>query len=110
MRVMAAMSPGPAARMLTSLIAYGEISPIRKEKAPERGSGASRFHTRCSAPVAEQPQQHHEQVDEVEIERQRAHHRLAAGDGAVVHRAIHFLDPLRVPAGEAGETDQPGDR
>jgi hypothetical protein len=32
-----------------------------------------------SAAVAEQPQQHHEHVDEVEIERQRAHHRLAAG-------------------------------
>ena len=37
-----------------------------------------------SAAVAEQPQQHQEEVDEVEIEPQRAHDRLPAGDGAVV--------------------------
>ena len=37
-----------------------------------------------SASVAEEAQQHQEQVDEVEIEPQRTHHRFAAGDGAVV--------------------------
>src|SRR5262245_17718905 len=56
-----------------------------------------------SAPVAEQPQQHHEQVDEVEIERQRTHHGLAASDRSVVHGIIHLLDLLRIPGGEAGE-------
>src|SRR4029077_10196664 len=56
-----------------------------------------------STAVAEQPQQHHEHVDEVEVERQRAHHCLAAGDGAVVLDIIHFLDLLGVPGGQAGE-------
>ena len=62
-----------------------------------------------SAAVAEQPQQHQEQVDEVEIEPQRAHDRLAAGDGAVVHRAVHLLDVLRVVGGEPDEHEHAND-
>jgi hypothetical protein len=46
-----------------------------------------------------------EEVDEVEIEPQRAHDRLAAGDGAVVHRAVHLFDVLRVVGGEPGEDE-----
>ena len=62
-----------------------------------------------SAAVAEQPQQHQEQVDEVEIEPQRAHDRLAAGDGTVVHRAVHLLDVLRVVGGEPDEHEHADD-
>ena len=43
----------------------------------------------ASAAVADQAQQHQKQVDEVEIERQRAHHRLASGRLAVVGGVIH---------------------
>src|SRR3954467_10035741 len=63
-----------------------------------------------SAPVAEQAQHHQEQVDEVEVERERAHHSLAATDGAVIVRAVHLLDPLRVPSGQSGEYDHADDR
>src|SRR5262245_19360564 len=47
------------------------------------------------AAVAEELQQEHEQVDEVEVELQGAHDRLAAGDQHVVAREIHLLDALR---------------
>ena len=58
-----------------------------------------------SAAIAEEAQHEKEQVDEVEIERQRPHHGLATDDRAVLHRIIHFLDALRVPRGEAGEDE-----
>ncbi len=59
----------------------------------------------CLAPIAEQTQHHQEQVDEVEIEPQRPHDGLAAGDGAVVHRAVQFFDVLRVVGGETDEDE-----
>ena len=55
------------------------------------------------APVASQTQQHHEQVDEIEVERQRAHHGLAARGNSVVARVVHPLDPLGIIGGEARE-------
>src|SRR5262245_17525657 len=62
-----------------------------------------------SATVAEELQQEGEQVDEVEVELERAHDGLAAGDHVVVAREIHLLDALRVPGGEAGK-DKHADR
>src|SRR5581483_6614358 len=101
MRVMAAMSPTAAGLMRGSLIAWGP-----KNKAPRNRSGApSSFFSVPLAAVAKQAQQHEEQVDKVEVEPERAHHRLAAGNGAVVHRAIHLLDALRVVGGQADEDD-----
>ena len=89
------------------------------EKRPGRSSGRS---TRCcgllrsrgySTPrslggaelsaIADQAQQHEEQVDEVEIERQRAHHGLAASRVHIVRRVVHLLDLLGVPGGQPGE-------
>src|SRR5262245_38082997 len=58
-----------------------------------------------SAPVANQAEQHHEQVDEVEVKRQRAHYRLAAAGSAVVVDVVHLLDLLGVPGGQAGKHD-----
>ena len=46
------------------------------------------------APVADEAQQHHEQVDEVEVERERAHHGLAAERAFVIlSRWMFFNDP-----------------
>src|SRR6266568_5837876 len=106
------MSAGTAARMtmavisgLVGLVGFSaanrctlrrKMLPRDKTRAPRREAGAlGRCRSGGSTPVAEQAQQHEEQVDEVEIERERAHHRLAAPDGAVVHRVVHFLDALR---------------
>src|ERR1700756_2205046 len=76
---------------------------ITKQNAPtEAGAFRIRLLSR-SAAVAEYAQQHEEQVDEVEVEPQRAHDRLAAGDRAVIVHVVHFLDRLRVPGGEPGE-------
>src|ERR1700751_5718101 len=105
MRAMAAMSPGATARILTSLIAQY----LHKKETPRRGAGASMLSSAVwSAAVAEQAQQHEEQVDEVEVETQRAHHRLAAGDATVVVDVVHLLDALRVVGGQADE-DQHAD-
>src|SRR3974390_3591478 len=96
---MAGTSPRPAARIVISLIAPKDSRPKTKRPGISPGAPAIWMMFR-SAAVAEQPQQHEEQVDEVEIERQRTHHRLAAGDGAIVHHAVHFLDLLRVVGGQ----------
>src|ERR1700687_1985661 len=72
----------------------------RTKKAPRFFTWARTYRAKiawASAAVAEQPQQHHEHVDEVEIERQRAHHCLAARPGAVLLGIEHFLDLLGVP-------------
>src|SRR6516164_6239986 len=122
MRVMAAMSRRPAGRMGTSVMVSslvvandetrGRDAALQKKSAPAVGPGRSNSQLRCwaSAAVAEEAQQEQEQVDEVEIERQRAHHGLAGGDGAVVHHVIHVLDLLGVPSGEAGEDQHAGGR
>src|SRR5260370_34717550 len=49
---------------------------------------------------AEQLHQHHEQVDKVEVETQRPHDRLLAGDLGTVALVIHLLDLLRIPRGQ----------
>src|SRR5436190_10803501 len=72
------------------------------KKAPAKWPGHA--NANCAwglAAIAEKAQHEQEKVDEVEIERQRAHHGLAAYDGAVLLRYIHFLDLLGVPGGEA---------
>src|SRR5580704_17181858 len=103
MRVIAAISAGSAARMAISLMGGGG-NGRPKMKAPRPVAGALRKgRSGSSTPVAEQAPQHEEQVDEVGIEPERAHDRLAAGDGAVVVHAVHLLDLLRVPGGEPGE-------
>src|SRR5262249_58015523 len=107
MRAIATTSCAVAGRTVTADIARRKLT----KKAPGGEPGArSRAFACCSAPVAEQAEQHQEQVDEVEVEGQRAHHGLAAGDGAVIHRAVHLLDLLRVPGGEPGEHDDADDR
>src|SRR6516164_4897041 len=63
-----------------------------------------------SAAVTHQLKQAREQVDEVEIEAQRAHDRLAAGHRTIIGHAVHFLDLLRVPGGEPGKHDDANDR
>src|SRR5262249_43766217 len=116
MRVIAARSRGWAGRMgmagmdQTTDADDGRIarpwSAVRLRRAnataPRLIAGAPEFQSPCgrSATVAEEAQQEQEQVDEVEIERERAHHRLAAHDSAVLHRVIHLLDPLGVPGGQ----------
>src|SRR3984957_16120289 len=50
--------------------------------------------------LAEQLQQHHEKIDEVEIKRQRTHHRLLVCNFSAVRLEIHLLDTLGVVGGE----------
>jgi len=78
---------------------YAPPSEVRVEnitscRHPRHGSYETRsICSSCSAPVAEQLQQDCEQVDEVEIERQRAHDCLAAGIRClVVERLGQILD------------------
>jgi hypothetical protein len=56
---------------------------------------------RTLASAAHQAQHHHEQVDEVQVERQRAHHGLAAGRSGVIAAIVHPLDPLGIVGREA---------
>src|ERR1700738_4910997 len=77
------------------------LRPGRLIAAPTKRSVATR---------AEQLHQHHEQVDEVEIEAQRPHDRLLAGDLGPVALVIHLLDLLRIPRGQTGEDDDPDHR
>src|SRR5215813_14052483 len=101
-------------RMTEEYPVPGPLCGLRRTNAtaPRLITGAPEFQSPCgrSATVAEEAQQEQEQVDEVEIERERAHHRLAADDGAVFHRVIHFLDPLGVPSGQAREDQHAGGR
>ncbi len=58
--------------------------------------------------IAEQAQQHQEQVDEIEVEAKGAHKRLFAHDFAAIAFKIHFLDLLGVIGCEA-DKDQNAD-
>src|SRR5262245_23501567 len=80
----------------------------KKKPGPKPGRSLRSLCWRLTA-VAEEAQQEQEQVDEVEIERESAHHGLTAGDGAVIVHVVHLLDLLRVPGGQARE-DQHTDR
>src|SRR5882757_5270418 len=55
--------------------------------------------------LTEQLKQQHEEIYEIEIERQRTHHGLLAGDFNRVRLQIHFLDALGVVSGQADEYD-----
>src|SRR6516162_235950 len=117
MRVMAAMSATPAGRMITFCIkkrrcqkkTRREISQKQNAPAVYRGVASVALYYR-SAAIAEQTQQHQEEVDEVEIKPQCAHDRFAAADRPVVYRAVHFLDRLSVVGGQAGKHEDADDR
>src|SRR3984957_14334064 len=51
--------------------------------------------------LAEQLQQQHEKIDEIEVERKRTHHRLLVSDFSAVRLEIHLLDSLGVVGGKA---------
>src|SRR5687767_830761 len=53
--------------------------------------------------VSKETQHEQEQVDEVEVERQRTHDRLAAGHFGTVCFVIHLLDLLGIVGGETCE-------
>jgi hypothetical protein len=57
------------------------------------------------AAIAEDAQQHQEQIDEIEIEPQRTHHRLATGNAAIIIDVVHLLDALRIVRREPNEYD-----
>src|ERR1700730_3021387 len=104
MCAMSAMSPGLAARSRMSVM----TDAANKTPRPT-GPGRDWCFRLRSAPVADQAQQHQEQVDEVEIELQRTCDGLATGCGAILLRIVHLLDPLRIPGYYAGE-DENADR
>src|SRR5258707_13099798 len=60
--------------------------------------------------VTEQLKEYHEEIYEIEIERQRPHHSLLACDFGRVRLQIHLLDALRVVCGQAHEYDHADDR
>src|SRR5262245_24876380 len=71
------------------------ISAPPKKNGRTRGPADLRMVSRCSvAARSEQLHQHHEQVDEVEIQAQRPHDRLLAASLVIVALVIHFLDLL----------------
>ena len=80
------------------------MSPKTNAPAFGRGAVVQSVPVR-SAAVAEEAQHEQEQVDEVEVERERTHHRLAGRDRAVLVHVIHLLDLLGVPGGQAGEDE-----
>src|SRR3974377_720157 len=104
---MRAQASGGAGRMIIAIATF--YAAAAANKTPRLSAGAS-----CSpfwrlAPVAQEAQQEQEQVDKIEVERQRPHHRLAANEGTVVRGRVHLLDPLRIPRRQAGE-DEAADR
>src|SRR6185295_13028815 len=62
------------------------------------------------ASSSHQTQQHHEKVDEVEVERKRAHHGLAARRSSVIAAVVHALDPLGIVGREASKDADADDR
>src|SRR5262245_62047082 len=110
---MAGISAGVAGRMASVMaadVSCANLPGCRNKKTPGLKPGRSLQSLRWRlAAIAEEAQQEQEQVDEVEIERESAHHCLAAGDSAVIVHAVHFLDLLGVPGGQARE-DQHADR
>jgi hypothetical protein len=54
-------------------------------------------------------EKYHEEIYEIEIERQRADHGLLARDFGCVRFKIHLLDALRVVCSEAHEYDDADD-
>ena len=68
------------------------MSAFGKQTSP----GDKQKSSRNLASAAHQAQHHHEQVDEVDVERKRAHHGLAAGRSGVIAGVIHPFDPLGI--------------
>src|SRR3954466_7033149 len=56
------------------------------------------------SPIAEEPEQHQKQVDEIKIQRQRANDRIGP-DLARRHRQRHLLETLRIVGRQTGEYD-----
>src|SRR5690349_18076432 len=117
MRVMAGMSAGSAERMAATMIATPDSRPGararrawagRKRQRPGGPGRCAQSKRLDSASVAQESQHEQEEVDEVQVERERAHHRLAADDRAILHRVIHLLDTLRVPGGQARKNEHTG--
>src|ERR1700704_5297366 len=61
------------------------------------------------AALTEQLEEDHEEIYEIEIERQRAEYGLLAGDISGVGLQIHLLDALGIVGGKADEYDDPDD-
>ena len=57
------------------------------------------------APLAAEAQQHQEEIDEIEIERERSHQGLLGQRVTRIAMEIDLLDALRVPGGKTGEDD-----
>src|SRR3974390_1846428 len=94
----AGISEGVAGRMVNFM--RGRLTNAKRPGTrPGRLSRSGRWR---SASVTHEAQQEQEQVDEVEVERQRTPHRLAADHRAVVVDIVHLLDALRIPSGEDG--------
>src|ERR1700730_7979875 len=108
---MAAMSRSSAGRMRgmagkqRALASAGIEPALSQTKRPGERPGRVASAVSGLTAVAEEPKEEHEQVDEVEIERQRAHYSLAADNRAVIHRVIHVLDALGIPGGHSGEDE-----
>src|ERR1051326_7829926 len=78
-------------------------SPVADPRNPS--SLDSRVHLAVAliSPLSRQLQQQDEEIDEVEIESERAHQRLLGEYVTGVALDIDLLDPLRVPGGQAGK-------
>src|SRR5262245_5362872 len=63
-----------------------------------------------SPAIAENAKHENEQIDKVEIKLECAHYGLATRHRSVLHRVIHFLNPLGIPGGHAGKNQHSGHR
>src|SRR5260370_20753882 len=100
-------SPLPSDKaMISLLLPRRPASDTKRPGArPGRGSFRAKPNFGLVAAGAEQLHQHHEQVDEVEIEAQRPHDCVLAAGLIIVGFVIHLLDLLRVPRRQTGEND-----
>src|SRR5258706_14252454 len=115
-------SPNPAVQIRPALV--GSIpatgAGVRRRSAPSSRPfrSAMNIRPRCrhrgllicqmrrlSPRSAQKAKQHQEQVDEIEVELQRAEDGLLAGKRAVVRGGVTLLDPLRIVGGEPREDE-----
>src|SRR6267142_3292743 len=104
----------PTANAAAGQILSARLMTHRQQNRPDARSGRSRVFPekpkQLVAAGAEQLHQHHEQVDEVEIEAQRPHDRLLAAGLVIIALVVHLLDLLRVPRGQTSKDDDADDR
>src|SRR3954447_4033830 len=105
------MTMSPGNRPSPIWLRYGHSKPANSNTRPSAiRMPAIYAPPSILTPLAEQLEQHHEEVDEVEVQRERPHHRFLAGQLLRIRFQIHGLDALRIVGGEAHKQYNADDR